>query len=339
MIGGACSGAFRAPPVHPILVCMRVSLLALGLLWAATGCDRIARRLGASSDTSRAPSPALAPSPAPPPSPRPSSGCDAAPRGPFHLRPQAEAAAAGPELAAGTRLVVLARAGLGRRRGELFHVRVRDTGATGYAFLTLADLGAGCPFAWDEPAPPTRSETADGCLARRGWFATRAETLTDAARTLTATVAWRADVNGDGGDDELAHYDTVEGCMGEGVMGLFLHGPRGWRAVELGADTTGEHHGRDVTRVETPRGPLLLITDTEQFGDGDDGTRSAHYALHRVTPEGELVDVWRATNAGLTPEDWSFAAGPADTVVLTSRGANRTQTLAWDAARASLATR
>jgi hypothetical protein len=276
--------------------------------------------------------------------------CEAAPRGAFHLRPTARVESAGPELAAGTRLEVLAHEGVGRRRGELFRVRVIDSGATGYAFLTLEDLGPACPFAWEEPLrlPPPRANEpatppppipADGCLARAGWHPTRAASLVDAARDLPFITAWRADLAHDGMAVELAQVESAEGCPGEGQYVLFLHGPRGWRALELGADTRGEHHGRGVHRVETPRGTLILTDDSEQFDDAVAPIRHTTYTLHRITAEGELAPVWSATNSGLTPEDWTFTAAGDDTIVLASPEARRQQRLVWNTPRTALSTR
>jgi hypothetical protein len=321
---------------------MRPSIACLTLALALPACDPLARLFGAPDR----PAPPSVPAPAAQPAPTPqtvsvpvAARCEATPRGSFHLRPTEQVEAAGPELAAGTRLEVLARAGVARRRGELFRVRVIDSGATGYAFLTLGDLGGACPFAWEAPVPATPPVTADGCLARAGWFPTREESLVERARGLAFRTEWRADLGHDGGAAELAVLESLEGCIGEGLYVLLLHGPRGWRALELGAETAGEHHGRGVQRVETPRGALILTSDSEQFeGDGEP-VRNATYTLHRVTAEGALAAVWSATNAGLTPEDWTFTAGHDDTVVVASPGAHRQQVLAWNTPRTALATR
>lgn len=216
-------------------------------------------------------------------------------------------------------------------------MRVADGGATGYAFLALRELAPTCPFAWDEPVRAPEPPDADSCLIRDGWWPTRAEGLLPTARGLQGESKWQQDLDGDGTAEELMSYGGAE-CAGEGQYVLFVHGTRGWRPIHLGSDELGEHHGRDVRAVPMARGALVLLVDTESF-DTDPPTRNASSALRRLTPEGELAQVWSATDSGLTDEDWTFTAGPDDTITLTTPSGGRTQTLAWNAAHTTLETR
>ena len=92
---------------------------------------------------------------------------------------------------------------MGRRSTALFHVRVAEGGATGYAFLALRELAPTCPFAWDQavrtPAPPE----GESCIVRDGWWPTRAEGLVPRARGLRGTSQFQQDLAGDGTAEAL----------------------------------------------------------------------------------------------------------------------------------------
>ncbi len=324
--------------------CLTASARIALLFVVAAGCSRAPRERPAPPAPARpiapptvAPVVVTTPDVPTPDVPTPDAGCVATPRNAFHLRPTESFAAAGAELPAGTELTLLGRARHSRRATEMFRVRVRATGAEGYVFLALRELG-GCPFAWSEPLadvnPGAPLDEFEQCLVTSGWKPTRAATLTPAARDGRITRMHRLVVDGDGVPDEIVSL-AGNGCAGEEQYALIQHGPAGWRALYLGADGLSEHHGYELQRPLVTSTGVLLVTHGSESFDGDEGSSEQHdfYRFSRLRPDGELQTVWAAGTFNNTYDAWSFTDGGGGDVVVRSDTLARTQRLRWNAAR------
>ncbi len=261
--------------------------------------------------------------------------CTAKTSSAVHLRQSEQEKASGPELPAGTEVVVLARGQLERKGLPIFRVQVTSTAQTGYVFLSQREMGPGCPFVWPDLKPPKKAEPQDTKLEagdkqcfRSGTFQKLSQIYQPACVSdygKPGPARHEVDVDGDGRLDELLDY-------GDELV-LVLHTAAGFKPLLIGQGMNTEHHDATVKWLEPVHAgdKVYLATaahEAETFESGSTNTSS--FSLDLVHPDGKVFEVF---NLSIDQPDLEleFRGNKDGSVVLTD-GKGRNQTLHWNAA-------
>ncbi|MDB4928162.1 MAG: hypothetical protein JWM10_646 [Myxococcaceae bacterium] len=260
----------------------------------------------ASTEAARAPAPesarstpGVASAPAPPVAP---ATCTATLRAAFHLRPHMTVRSIGPEVAAGSRVVVLGTSNVSRSWQSdttpvLSRVRVIATGAEGYAFVHPRELGPECPLLPDRDRTP--SPIRDRIGGRHPDYLLR--------HTSTPTTTWnwpfdpaddevlaRFDIDHNGNLETLVRAQPRDGrhtavvLLREGVRG-----PVGIVVAEYLDE--GENFSARFGTTIVAGGVVYLAMEESATGGcrhcRDASCGSNAYALYRLHPDGWFVHV------------------------------------------------
>lgn len=315
------------------------SFLRLGLcvgLVAMAGCSKRREAVKAPPPPQTEPATAIAPVSTPSSdATAPAPSCTARLRNSVHLRPAEQEKSAGPTLAAGTALNVLAQGSLTRKGLPIYRVKVTSSQLIGYVFLTERELGAECPFVFAQPNDSKVNEPEDTGLDNGGEPCFRTGTFKDRKQMFNPECLeshgkpeapkYKLDVNGDGLIDELLTY-------GNDVV-LALNSANGFTPLLFSrALNNGNHDSNAAWLPPVQAGDAVYLPtsyhETTTFDEIENESFSV-YTLHRVRADGKVFAVFHDSvdQADVTRE----FRGNADGSVVISDGKNRKQTLRWNA--------
>lgn len=262
--------------------------------------------------------------------------CVAQLHGRAHLRPEAQLRAAGPVLAAGTKVEVLQNVPLARYGLSLFQVRVLDSGVPGYLFLRDTEFGRGCPLVWpsDEfkkPNEPMAPEVNDSSCYRSGVHANIKELFSPSCQQEGSS-----EPLGDAPPIKLegGNTATLESYGPREEFGLLLHDKQGWRAYSVGYYGNDRHAYTWDPPIHAGPAVYLVFSDSVDYEEDDDVEHSESYSLYRVLADGRVFAAMSLyINVGKTTKRSAcMLRGNADASVTFRCRPGRTQTFHWDAA-------
>lgn len=239
------------------------------------------------------------------PSPVATVACTATLRAAFHLRPHMTVRSTGPEVAAGSRVVVLSTSTVSRGGSSgpapvLSRVRVIATGVEGYAFVHPRELGPECPLLPDRyrHTPPLR----DRIGGRRPRSLDQDQPLPEAP--LTTTWRWpfdatrdrvlaRVDIDRNGSLETVIWGDARDG--GNPAVVLLREGVGGPVGIVVAEVLyVGENFTSSFATTIVTGGVVYVAMEESHAGCRhclDASCASTSYALYRLHPDGWFVSV------------------------------------------------
>ncbi len=233
--------------------------------------------------------------------------CTATLRAAFHLRPHMTVRSIGPELAAGSRVVVLETSTISRR-GELgpepvlSRVRVVATGVEGYTFVHPHELGPGCPLLPDraQRTVSLRDRISGRRLLDRGedQGGRDARPTTSWSWAFDATrdrVLARFDIDQNGSLETLIRGGLRDDGLAPAVV-LLREGVRGPVGIVVAEERyVGENFTSSFATTLIAGGVVYVAMEESETGDcrhcrGASCDRNS-YALYRLHPDGWFVRV------------------------------------------------
>ncbi len=201
--------------------------------------------------------------------------CSAVPRDSFHLRLTETLASSGPAYPGGSTLTVVGPATLVRGNARLHRVRAAD-GVEGFAFILPGEFVGGCGPVATGASPPTTAAAPQ--------FAADSRALLQPGEAVLSSA--RADLDGDGDDDEILHLERRESDdYRPTTVILAMHDARGWSRVVFYEEDAGRHWITRVSLADVATQRLLLVSIAEHDPDGG-GSNSTGVYFVLVGPPG-----------------------------------------------------
>lgn len=241
----------------------------------------------------------------PAPSPVATVACTATLRSTFHLRPHMTVRSIGPEVAAGSRVVVLSTSTVHRGRSSspapvLSRVRVIATGVEGYAFVHPRELGPECALLpdWYGRRPPLRYRIG----GRRSRYLGEDQRRRDAPPTTTWSWPFDASLDRVLARFDIDHNGNLETLIrGEArddrypTVVLLREGVRGPVGIVVADELdVGENFSSRFATTIVAGGVVYVamedwVPSCRRCLDASCGSTS--YALYRLHPDGWFICV------------------------------------------------